>query len=52
MTRTGVDDGTRGFRVGMDINFAEDTLSEVSGQLSRLIGRPTTPLLDTLQSLG
>ena len=51
LTRAGVDDGTRGFRGGMDISFAEGTLSEINGQLSRLIGRPTTPLIDTFQSL-
>lgn len=51
LTRAGVDGRARGFRIGMDVNFAEGTLSEVNGQLSRLIGRPTTPLLTTLQSL-
>lgn len=51
LTRNGVDKATRGFRVGMDVNFAENTLNDVTGQLSHLIGRPTTPLSTTIQTL-
>jgi NAD(P)H dehydrogenase (quinone) len=47
----GLDDGTIGFLVGLDVNIAEDTLAEVTGDLSRLTGRPTTPLVETLKTL-
>lgn len=47
----GLDAGTRGFLVGLDANIAEGTLAEVTGDLSRLIGRPTTPLVTTLKTL-
>jgi NAD(P)H dehydrogenase (quinone) len=47
----GLDAGTRGFVVGLDRNIAEGTLAEVSGDLGRLIGRPTTTLVDGLRAL-
>jgi NAD(P)H dehydrogenase (quinone) len=40
----GLDDGTVGFLVTLDANIAEGTLSEVTGDLSKLIGRSTTSL--------
>lgn len=46
----GLDAGTRGFVVALDANIAEGALAEVTGELSRLIGRPTTPLADTLRT--
>ncbi len=51
LERAGLDEGTRGFVVGLDVNIAEGTLAEVTGDLGRLIGRPTTPLVTTLRSL-
>jgi NAD(P)H dehydrogenase (quinone) len=51
LTAAGLDAGTRGFLVGLDVNIAEGTLAEVTGDLSRLIGRPTTPLVTTLKTL-
>ncbi|GAA3818380.1 SDR family oxidoreductase [Amycolatopsis tucumanensis] len=39
---------TAGFVVALDQNIAEGTLAEVTGELSALIGRPTTPLGDGL----
>jgi NAD(P)H dehydrogenase (quinone) len=51
LTEAGLDAGTRGFVVGLDRNIAEGTLAEVSGDLSRLIGRPTTTLVDGLRAL-
>lgn len=40
----GLDEGTAGFIAALDGNIAEGALSEVTGELSRLIGRPTTSL--------
>ncbi|MGI3786610.1 MAG: SDR family oxidoreductase [Janthinobacterium lividum] len=51
LTAAGLDAGTRGFLVGLDVNIAEGTLAEVTGDLTRLIGRPTTPLVTTLKTL-
>ena len=51
LTAAGLDAGTRGFLVGLDVNIAEGTLAEVTHDLSRLTGRPTTPLETTLKSL-
>ena len=52
LERAGLDEGTRGFVVALDVNIAEGTLAEVTGDLSRLIGRATTPLVTTLRSLA
>jgi len=40
----GLDEGVAGFIAALDGNIAEGALSEVTGELSRLIGRPTTSL--------
>lgn len=40
----GLDEGTAGFVTALDSNIAEGALAEVTGDLSKLIGRPTTPL--------
>lgn len=40
----GLDEGTAGFVVALDSNIEEGSLSGTSGELQRLIGRPTTPL--------
>lgn len=40
----GLDEGMAGFSAALDGNIAEGALSEVTGELSRLIGRPTTSL--------
>ena len=47
----GLDEGTIGFVVALDGNIRDGLLSETSGDLSRLIGRPTTPLVDGLRAL-
>lgn len=52
LTAAGLDAGTRGFLVALDVNIAEGTLGEVTGDLGRLIGRPTTPLVTTLKTLA
>lgn len=46
----GLDAGTAGFIVALDANIREGLLGEVTGQLSRLIGRPTTPLVEGLRA--
>jgi NAD(P)H dehydrogenase (quinone) len=40
----GLDEGTAGFVAALDGNIASGLLSETSGELSALIGRPTTSL--------
>lgn len=45
----GVDEGTAGFLVALDGNTRDGLLGETSGDLSTLIGRPTTPLVDGLR---
>ncbi len=52
LTAAGLDAGTVGFLVGLDGNIREGLLGEVTGELSRLIGRPTTPLVEALRSAG
>jgi NAD(P)H dehydrogenase (quinone) len=44
----GLDDGTVGFVTALDANTRDGLLAETSGDLSRLIGRPTTPLNEGL----
>ena len=45
----GLDEGLAGFMAAVDGNIAEGALSEVTGELSKLIGRPTTPLKKGLE---
>ena len=47
----GLDAGTVGFVVGLDQAIAGGVLSSADGTLSRIIGRPTTPLVDGLRAL-
>jgi NAD(P)H dehydrogenase (quinone) len=44
----GLDEGTIGFVTALDANTRDGLLGETSGDLSRLIGRPTTPLVEGL----
>lgn len=44
LTAAGLDAGTVGFVVALDGNIRDGLLAETSGDLARLIGRPTTPL--------
>ncbi|WP_163541603.1 NmrA family NAD(P)-binding protein [Occultella kanbiaonis] len=48
LTGAGLDAGTATFVAGLDANIRDGLLAETSGDLARLIGRPTTPLLDGL----
>lgn len=46
---TGLDEGTVGFVVAVDEAIARGELGAVTGELSALTGRPTTPLVDVLR---
>ena len=46
----GLDDGTVYFVTTLDANTRDGLLAETSGDLSRLIGRPTTPLREGLSA--
>ena len=50
LRQVGLDEGTAGFVAQMDDDIAHGALAEVTGELSTLIGRPTTPLLDGLRN--
>ncbi|MEO9325684.1 NAD(P)H-binding protein [Nocardioides sp. C4-1] len=47
----GLDAGTAGFVVAMEDGISRGVLGDPDGSLSRLIGRPTTPLVDGLRAL-
>lgn len=46
----GLDEGTAGFVVALDENTRDGLLAGTSGDLARLIARPTTPLADALRA--
>jgi len=48
----GIDEGTAGFVVALDQNAAEGVLGVTTGELAKLIGRPTVPLAATLSDLA
>ncbi|MCD4536092.1 SDR family oxidoreductase [Nocardioides sp. cx-169] len=48
----GLDAGTAGFVVALEGNIRDGILEHTDGSLSRLIGRPTTPLVDGLRALA
>ncbi|WP_104172895.1 SDR family oxidoreductase [Arthrobacter sp. Y81] len=48
----GLDPATAGFLAALDGNIREDALALTTGDLARLTGRPTTPLLDGLRPLA
>jgi NAD(P)H dehydrogenase (quinone) len=50
LTGAGLDEGTAGFVVALDGNIRDGLLGETSGDLSRLIGRPTTLLVEGLRA--
>lgn len=47
----GLDEGTAGFVAALDANIADGLLAESDGTLSRVIGRPTTPLQQYVREL-
>lgn len=50
LVAAGLPAGTAGFIAAMDGNIASGALAGPTGELSRLIGRPTTPLVDGLRA--
>lgn len=50
LTSAGLDQGTAGFLAALDADTRAGLLAAVTGDLSGLIGRPTTPLLQALRS--
>lgn len=46
----GLDESTASFVTALDASIAEGALSFTDGTLSRIIGRPTTPVKDTLRA--
>ncbi|MFE5670959.1 SDR family oxidoreductase [Agromyces sp. NPDC056523] len=51
LTSVGVDEGTAGFVAAIDEGIARGDLADSDGTLSRLLGRPTTPLAEALREL-
>jgi NAD(P)H dehydrogenase (quinone) len=51
LVAAGLDEGTAGFVAAIDEGIARGDLAESDGTLSRLIGRPTTPLVEALRDL-
>ncbi|UFS58536.1 SDR family oxidoreductase [Subtercola endophyticus] len=49
LREAGLDDGTIWFLTNLDANIRDGLLDSSGDDLSRLIGRPTTPLADTLR---
>ena len=47
--QAGLDEGTADFVVQLDLDIAAGLLAETTGELSGLLGRPTTPLEDSLR---
>lgn len=52
LREAGLDEGTAGFVAALDAGIRDGALAETDGTLARLIGRPTTPLLDGLRSVA
>jgi len=46
----GLDEGTAGFVVQLDLDIAAGLLADATGDLSNLVERPTTPLVDGLRA--
>lgn len=52
LTGAGLDDQTAAFVVALDANTADGALALTTGDLSRLAGRPTTSLLDSVATFA
>jgi NAD(P)H dehydrogenase (quinone) len=52
LTDAGLDAGTAGFVVALDGNIRDGLLAGGETELSTLIGRPTTPLIDGLRAIA
>jgi NAD(P)H dehydrogenase (quinone) len=51
MIAAGLDEGTAGFVAALDANIANGDLAEATEDLKKLIGRPSTPLAETVKKL-
>jgi NAD(P)H dehydrogenase (quinone) len=51
LEEAGVEEATARFLVALDANIEDGALELVTGDLSRLIGRPTTPLVEALRAM-
>ena len=51
MKAAGMDEGTASFVAGLDSNIAAGTLAEACPDLARILGRPTTPLKESVKTL-
>lgn len=47
----GLDEGTAGFVAALDAGIRDGALADTDGTLARIIGRPTTPLIEGLRPL-
>jgi NAD(P)H dehydrogenase (quinone) len=52
LVAAGLDAATAGFVVALDGNIRDGDLAETSGDLAKLIGRPTTPFIETIRELA
>jgi NAD(P)H dehydrogenase (quinone) len=52
LTSAGLDEGLVGFIVSVDAGISRGELELATGDLHALIGRPTTPLVETLRTLA
>jgi len=50
LVAAGAPEGAAAFAVSLDTGIREGWLGEVTGDLSRLVGRPTVPLIETLRA--
>jgi len=50
LAAAGLDEGTIGFVTGLDAGIRGGALADTDGTLARLIGRPTTPLVEGLRA--
>jgi NAD(P)H dehydrogenase (quinone) len=52
LREAGLDEGTAGFVAALDAGIKDGALADTDGTLSRLIGRPTTPLVEGLRAIA
>jgi NAD(P)H dehydrogenase (quinone) len=50
LLEAGLDEGTAGFLVALGKNTEDGLLAVTTGELTKLLGRPTTPILETVRS--
>ncbi|KTR73876.1 nucleoside-diphosphate sugar epimerase, partial [Microbacterium oxydans] len=50
LREAGLDEGTAGFVAALDSGIKDGALADTDGTLARLIGRPTTPLVEGLRA--